>query len=172
MKAIKILSNSIINEYFLIFSLSILIPFSIHSIPWQGKVSLGAIVLAMFYAPMIAVLLSKYKLAIFVSLFSPLANFLITGHPIRASVVFLTLELVAFSLVFIFLDKKNKRLIFNPVIGYIVSIFIVFCIALLIPKIVLPRLPLEFLMGTLSNSFLGLAIMVFIGFVINRSQDA
>lgn len=169
MKVIKIINTSLISEYLLFLVLSMVIPFVIHSVPWQGKVPLGAIVLAMFYTPLIAVILSRYRMAIFLSLFSSPLNFLITGHPVRENIIFLTIELTMFSLILVFLYRKNKSFFLNPIIGYLASIFITFCFAILIPVIISPRIPLDFLIGTIFNSFFGLMILGFISLIIGKN---
>ena len=85
-----------------------LFPFLVHLIsPAQG-IPLGARLLPMFYAPLVAALLYRYHVAVIAALAGPLLNYWVTGHPLPSMLLTLTLELVLFvSIVFLLRNKRG-----------------------------------------------------------------
>ena len=76
-----------------------IIPPLVHLIPPYQNTSVGAILLPMFYVPLVALLFYRARVALVIALLSPLADFLLTGFPSWQFVLLISLELVVFTLV-------------------------------------------------------------------------
>jgi len=89
--------------------ISVISPFMIHLIPPIGGVPIGAIVLAMSYAPLIAIVLFRFHVAMITALLSPLLNSLITGYPKPEIIAILTFELILFSICAYLINRKWRH---------------------------------------------------------------
>jgi len=111
-------------ETVLLLAGSILLQFSIHFIPASGT-PLGAILLAMFFAPLIAAIFFKPHVAFTVGILAPLVNYLLTGSPRSEILTLMTIELVVFIsflyLFFYFNKTKKISALFAILIAIIIS---------------------------------------------------
>ena len=96
-----------IKEAAIILGITILMPFIIHLLPIVDNVPIGARLLPIFYAPLIAVIFFRWHVGLLAALLAPVINFLITGSPQWQVVIILTYELTLF-VVFISLLKDIK----------------------------------------------------------------
>jgi hypothetical protein len=79
-----------------VLAASLLLPLLFHLLPVSGGPPLGARLLPIFYAPLIAVLLFHPAVALTAALAAPSINHLLTGRPAPEMVPVLTLELLLF----------------------------------------------------------------------------
>ena len=97
-----------IKETVLLLGGSILLQFIIHLVPSYNNVPVGAILLPMFYAPLIAAVFFKPHVAVLTGILTPLLNYALTGFPVPANGAVLTVELLVFALAASFLLRKNN----------------------------------------------------------------
>ncbi len=97
-----------IKEITILIAASILLQFVIHFIPQVNGIPLGAILLPMFYVPLIAVTFYKFQTALVVTAFGPILNYLITGNPRLETVPLLTFEVLLFVLMLTVFLRYNK----------------------------------------------------------------
>jgi len=102
-----------------------LFPFLVHLIPVSGPVPLGAQLLPIFYAPLLAAWLFNPIVGIASGLLMPFINNAFTGTPTLEVAVLTSIELSVFSLIFLVFNKSRGRLpLLAPlavIIGKIVS---------------------------------------------------
>ena len=126
--SIGIVKNLQIVETIILLAASILFQFLIHLIPSSGT-PLGAVLLAMFFAPLIAVIFFKAHTAFIVGILSPVLNYFITGSPRAEILPLMTIELVLFvSLLYLFFNISRVKKI-SALLAVIISIALSFPIA-------------------------------------------
>jgi hypothetical protein len=87
--------------------LMILLPLLVHLFPPIGNTPLGAILLPIFYAPLVAVLLCHPLVSIFAGLVVPYINYLLTGQPVLPIVAELSVELTLFSIGLLYFNRRK-----------------------------------------------------------------
>lgn len=110
----------------LVLAATMILPLVIHLLPnINGNLS-GAVLLPIFWAPMIAAFVYKKHVAILAGIFAPLLNYLILGRPAPEMVITLAFEIVIFALLLSWI--KNLRLtkyMAAPVAYLIASLLVV-----------------------------------------------
>ena len=118
------LRNLQIVETITLLAASIFFQFLIHLIPTTGT-PLGAVLLAMFFAPLVAVIFFKVHTALIVGILSPVLNYFITGLPGAEILLLMTIELVLFvSLLYLFFNisrMKKISALFAVIISMLLS---------------------------------------------------
>lgn len=104
---------------------AVLLPVLVHLIPSEaGAPPLGARLLPIFIAPLVAILLGYPVVGLVASLVMPSLNHLLTGRPPAAIIMSMTIELVIFSLIVSLvwwkLPRSPLRYIIAP-LAYIVA---------------------------------------------------
>jgi hypothetical protein len=108
-----------------ILATTMILPILIHLLPnINGNIS-GAVLLPIFFAPMIATFIYKKHVAIFAGIFAPMLNFLIMGRPAPEMVITLGFEVVAFVLILGLLKNFNIIRYFAAPLAYLISSLIV-----------------------------------------------
>ncbi len=92
----------------ILIAATLFIPFIVHLIPPANGIRLGAVLLPMFYVPLIAVIFYKFRTAFIVTAFGPILNYFLTGSPKYEAVPLLTSEVLLFVILFTILLKYNK----------------------------------------------------------------
>lgn len=82
----------------IILAATMLLPFIFHLIPPVSDVPMGARLLPLFYAPLVAVLLFRAHVGLIAAALAPMLNYLLTGRPEFGLVTLLSLELVTFAI--------------------------------------------------------------------------
>ncbi len=142
---------------------SVLLPFLVHLIPSQGPVPIGAQILPIFIAPLIAVVFFRFHVAFIIAAISPLLNAVLFGQPDLFFTLRLTAELIVFvSLVFYLKDWVGLRWVNAPVSLIMSKLFVALGIGIL---------PVGFGFSQVVAQFTGAvsagAIGIFILWVIN-----
>lgn len=75
-----IITNMEIKQIVSILICSVLFPFLIHFIPYQSR-PIGAVLLPMFFAPLLAVIFFRLHVSVLTALLAPALNYFITGMP-------------------------------------------------------------------------------------------
>lgn len=114
-----------IAQSLVILAATMILPVLIHLFPnINGNLS-GAVLLPIFWAPLVATFLFKKHVAIFAGIFAPLLNYLIMGRPAPEMVVTLGFEVVLFVLVLSWIkDLKGIKYIAAP-LAYLAISFVV-----------------------------------------------
>ncbi len=115
-----------------ILAATMVLPVLIHLFPnINGNLS-GAVLLPIFWAPMVAAFLYKKHVAILAGIFAPLLNYLIMGRPAPEMVVTLGFEVVLFVLFLSwFKDLKVIQYLAAPLAYLIASLLVVLGLSVL-----------------------------------------
>ena len=89
----------------------VLLPIVVHLVPFNGPIPLGAFLLPMFLAPLVAAFHLSPVGLIFAAFTAPLINHALTGMPSSAMLPGLTAELLLFSLFVWWLHQRLPRII-------------------------------------------------------------
>jgi hypothetical protein len=149
---------------------SVAFPFLVHFLPPVQGTPMGAFVLAMFYAPLVAVLVTRFHVALVVAVAAPILNALITGHPHWAIVPVLTIELSLFVTFVFLLNKYNKINWFSAPLAYVAAKSISALLIALFP-IILNANPVDFWVNSISNGTIGIIILTIINILIIRHKS-
>jgi hypothetical protein len=143
-----------------------LVPFLIHFIPFSGIVPLGARLLPIFYAPLVAAWIFHPVVAIASSLLMPFINHSFTGMPTFNVAVMLSMELSVFSLVLMIYKNRYPHLPilapFAVVAGKAVSALLLFFIPLV------SLLPWAYFTSSVTNAIPGLLILLALNLMLAR----
>lgn len=143
-----------------------LVPFLIHLIPFSGAIPLGARLLPIFYAPLLAAWLFNPIVGIASSLLMPFINHAFTGMPAFNVAVMLSVELGIFSLILIICKNRCPRLPllapFAVIVGKIVSALLLFIIPLA------PLSPWAYFTSSVFNAIPGLLVLLAINLTLIR----
>ena len=82
----------------ILLAVASVLPLLVHLIPPYQGTPMGAILLPMFYVPLIAILFYRTHVGLIVAVVAPLISFLITGLPQWQLIALLSFELIAFTL--------------------------------------------------------------------------
>lgn len=115
-----------ISQTVLVLAATMILPLVIHLIPSiNGNLS-GAVLLPIFWAPMVAALVYKKHVAILAGIFAPLLNYLILGRPAPEMVVTLGFEIVVFALILGWLKNLDLvKYVAAPVAYLVASLLVV-----------------------------------------------
>lgn len=141
-----------------------LVPFLIHLIPFSGTVPLGARLLPIFYAPLLAAWLFHPVVGIAASLLMPFINHAFTGMPTFNVAVMLSVELGVFSLILIIYKNRYPRLSllapFAVIAGKTVSALLLFVVPLV------PLSPWAYFTSSVVNAIPGLLVLLAINLTL------
>ena len=142
----------------------VLLPILVHLIPFSGAYPLGAYLLPMFIAPLVAAFYVSPVGLILAALLAPMINSLLTGMPQPPILYFVTGELIVFSILVFWIVQKEKTFF-----GFSVLAFLVAKLAVMVPQILI--LNGGFDLSVLGQYLNGLAISIpgiLILFVVER----
>ena len=143
-----------------------LVPFLIHLIPFSGTIPLGARLLPIFYAPLLAAWLFNPIVGIASGLLMPFINHTFTGMPAFNVAVMLSVELGVFSLILTIYKTRYPRLSllapFAVIAGKTVSALLLFIIPLV------PLSPWAYFTSSVVNAIPGLLVLLAINLTLNR----
>lgn len=97
------------------------LPFLVHLAPPVGGVQLGARLLPIFLAPLVAAALFHPAVAVVAALVTPTLNRLLTGRPTPEMAVQLTLELLVFVGIAWWAARRGARLAWLAPAGYVAA---------------------------------------------------
>jgi hypothetical protein len=147
------------------FGLMWLLPLLVHIVPLDGPVPVGARLLPIFYAPLLAAWIFHPVVGLFASLLMPFINHAFTGMPTLPMTVLLSLELVVFSLGLLLNKKYWPRLPLAP-LAFIIGK--VFSAILLVFVAIVPASPWSYLVSSVQNALPGLLILLVLHLALLR----
>lgn len=159
--------NAIVQVPAALFTLGLmwLLPLLVHVIPLAGPVPVGARLLPIFYAPLLAAWLFHPAVGLLASLLMPFINHAFTGMPTLSMTVLLSLELVVFSLGLLLNRKYWPRLPLAPlafIVGKVISAILLVFVA------IVPASPWAYLVSSVQNALPGLLILLVLHLALLR----
>lgn len=153
----------------IILAATMLLPFLFHLFPAAGDVPMGARLLPIFYAPLVAILLFRPHVGLIAALLAPMLNYLLTGRPEFGLVTLLSVELMTFTLLCVLALRIR------------LSIWLMLPLALVAAKTAsflllhgLPDLsglsPATYWQTTLLNGMPGMLVLIGIAWMVTRYQ--
>jgi len=110
----------------------VLLPIIVHLIPFSGSQPLGAYLLPMFIAPLVAAFYVSPVGLVLAALLAPMINTALTGMPQVPMLYFVTSELIVFSLLVFWFVQKEK--VFP---GFSALAFLLAKLVVMVPKILI-----------------------------------
>lgn len=149
-------------------ALAFLAPYVVHFIPSWDDSPVGAKLLPIFYAPLIAALTRKAHVSITVALMAPWLNHVLIGMPSVPMAIILTVELLIFSILTERLARRHKGQVWLGPACYLLAKPISLAILLLMPGFLTgtPSL-IRFAMGVF-NAWPGLAILALLSYYVPK----
>ena len=149
-------------------ALAFLAPYVVHFIPSWDDSPVGAKLLPIFYAPLIAALTRKAHVSITVALMAPWLNHILIGMPSVPMAIILTVELLIFSILAERLARRHKGQVWLGPVCYLLAKPVSLAILLLMPGFLTgtPSL-MRFAMGVV-NAWPGLAILALLSYYVPR----
>ena len=138
----------------------LLLPFLVHFLPPVGGVPMGARLLPIFYAPLLAAIFFNPAVGIIASLVTPLINYTLTGMPDSGMVVILTVELAIFSILMQRLYHRWPKFGGLAPIAYLMAKVASLFVLLLVPVNLIAAPPWQFFLASLRIALPGMAILL------------
>lgn len=138
--------------------IAVLLPLLIHIIPVTGNVPLGARLLPIFYAPLLAVMFFRPYVGVFAALTAPVISHWLTGHPTAPMTIILTVEVVTFTLVLAAMQRVKPRFWASALIAYAAAKLVLFGVLSVFTNIVPPAAPV-YIQNSLINGIIGIVII-------------
>jgi len=149
-------------------ALAFLAPYVVHFIPSWDDSPVGAKLLPIFYAPLIAALTRKAHVSIVVALMAPWLNHVLIGMPSVPMAFILTVELLFFSVIVERLARKHAGQAWLGPVSYLLAKPVSLVILWLIPGF-LPGVPsVTQLANSLMNAWPGLAVLALLSYYVPR----
>ena len=153
----------------------LLLPFMAHFLPLVSGIPMGARLLPMFYAPLLAIVFFNPTVAIVASLVAPLFNHALTGMPMLEMAVILSIELTVFSLLMQRLYHRWPKFSGLAPFAFLMAKITSLCVLILVPTTIIAS-PWQFFFASLSNAWPGMivlwAINLIIVWTVNQSSDS
>ncbi|MGB7876142.1 MAG: hypothetical protein WBL25_17295 [Anaerolineales bacterium] len=131
----------------------VLLPIIVHLIPFPGIQPLGAYLLPMFVAPLVAAFYVSPVGLILAAILAPMINNALTGMPQAPLLYFVTSELIVFSIIVFWIVQKEKTFL-----GFSALAFLVAKIVVMVPRILI--LSDGFDLPVVGQNLTGLAISI------------
>ncbi len=151
----------------IILAATMLLPVLFHLIPPVSDVPMGARLLPLFYAPLIAVLLFRPHVGLIAAALAPMLNYLLTGRPEFGLVTLLSLELVTFALVSLLVLRLQLKLWLMVPVALVVAKTASFVLLHAMPHLsAMP--PAVYWQVTLFNAIPGMLVLMAIAWTVTR----
>jgi hypothetical protein len=149
-------------------ALAFLAPYVVHFIPSWDDSPIGAKLLPIFYAPLVAALTRKAHVSIVVALMAPWLNHVLIGMPSIPMAIILTVELLVFSTLAERLARNYRGKAWLGPVSYLLAKPVSLLVLLLVPGI-LDGTPsvLQFARGVV-NAWPGLGILALLSYYVPR----
>lgn len=164
----RFLTPSAAIELGIVLTLSVLFPVLIHILPVPDDARLGARLLPMFYAPLLAALLGRTPTALVVALAAPWLNLLLTNHPAPRGAVVMMLQLLVFVAALQLMLRRFGPRWFLAAPAYTLGLAASVLLIAVLPDLNGGRPLLAWATGTVTMALPGLAILVFINWLVFR----
>ncbi|MBI2496459.1 MAG: hypothetical protein HYV75_00465 [Opitutae bacterium] len=164
----RFLTVSLARELGVLLALSVMFPFLIHVLPVPETSRLGARLLPMFYAPLLAALWGRVATAWLVALIAPWLNWALTRHPAPAGAVVMTIELLVFVMVVRLLLTRTGVRWFLAIPAYLAGMGAALAAAAVVPPLIGGRPPVAWVQQSVVMNLPGVAVLVLITCAVLR----
>ncbi len=152
---------------FFLFPAAVIFPILVHLIPPVNGIPIGAILLPMFYIPLLVLLMYGRGAALLTACIAPFLNFLLVGNANWGFMGVLTLELVVFTyFVSLFLPTQAKY--FSAILAIVLAKFIS-AISISVFHLI-PVQGLDYFQNALINGIPGIIILTLITLLVLKFQ--
>lgn len=148
--------------------LAMLSPWVVHFIPSWDDSPIGAKLLPIFYAPLIAALTGRGQVAVVVAFLAPWINHLIMGMPARPIAILLTIELAGFSIVATLLAARWSGQAWLGPVAYLAAKPLSFVTLLIFPGILPPLSAAAYTASSTVNAWPGLAVLALLSYFVTK----
>jgi hypothetical protein len=153
-----------------VLAISVFLPVVVHVVPSFDGLPMGAHLLPIFYAPLLAIMMKRMPVAFLAALIAPLLNHLITGMPATAIVLPLTMELIAFTLLFTIFWQRLPQIPLTSVVALVIAKLLV--AYLVVPQLDVIKAPSSvYFSNGVSNALIGLFIIAIIEMTIRFNKQ-
>ncbi len=161
-----------IPETMLIILATMGLPILVHLLPTYNSTPLGAVLLPMFIAPLIASLLYKPHVSLLAAFSVPLLSFSLTSKPESGIFLLMFVELLIFTILSLQLNRRR----INP-LGHVFIAFLAAKLFSLIWILYLPFNPFQgdgqtYFTSSMTNGIPGMLIMALIAYFLFQKRDA
>jgi hypothetical protein len=164
----RFLTASWASELGILLALSVMFPFMIHLLPVPEDARLGARLLPMFYAPLLAALLGRTQSGVGLALVAPWLNWLLTRHPSPPSAALMTVQLlVFFAALRLALGRVGPRW-YLAAPAYFLGLAASMLVAAAWPGLIGGRPVLTWAANTVTLAWPGVAVLVLINWLVLR----
>lgn len=148
--------------------LAMLSPWVVHFIPSWDDSPIGAKLLPIFYAPLIAAVTGRGQVAVCVALLAPWVNHLLFGMPARPIAILLTIELAVFSIVATSLASRWSGQAWLGPVAYLAAKPLSFLTLLVFPSILPPLSAAAYTATSTINAWPGLVVLAILSAMVNK----
>ncbi len=142
----------------------LLLPFLIHFIP-STAVPIGARLLPMFYAPLLAAIFFRPAVGIVSALVAPLLNYALTGMPESGILAILIVELVVFTVVMQRLSYRWPTFGGFAPFAYLIAKIVSLLVLILVPLSFISAPPMQFFLVSSRNALPGIAVLLVLNMI-------
>lgn len=164
----RFLTASLARELGVVLALSLMFPFLIHVLPVPETSRLGARLLPMFYAPLLAALWGRMATAWLCALLAPALNWVLTGHPAPPGTYAIMIQLLIFVVVVRGLLMRAGVRWFLAIPAYLAGMGTTLLSALIFPALIDGRPPVDWAVQSVIRSLPGVAVLVLITCAVLR----
>jgi len=158
----RFLTASLARELGIVLTLSVMFPFLIHVLPVPETSRMGARLLPMFYAPLLAVLWGRMPTAWLAALLAPWLNWALTSHPSPPGALVMMIELLVFVVLLRWLLTRAGARWFMTVPAYVTGMFFATIVTALFPALIAGWPALDWAVQTVITGLPGVVTMVLI----------
>ena len=162
----RFLTASLAQELGILLVLSVMFPFLMHLLPVPETTRLGARLLPMFYAPLLAALWGRRQTGWLVALLAPWLNWALTGHPAPLGAIVMMIQLLVFVLVVPPLLTVKFARWFVAVPAYAAGMVASLLAALIFPGLIGGRPPVDWVVNSVMFGLPGVAALVVISALV------
>ena len=148
--------------------LTLLAPWVVHMIPSWDDSPIGAKLLPIFYAPLIAALTGRGQVAVTVALLAPWVNHLLFGMPPRPIAMLLNIELVVFSIVAASMASRWAGQAWLGPVAYLATKPIVFVALLSFPGLMPSLSAAAFTVSSTVQAWPGSVVLALLSLFVNK----
>ena len=148
--------------------LAMLSPWVVHFIPSWDDSPVGAKLLPIFYAPLIAALTGRGQVAVVVALLAPWVNHLIFGMPARPIAILLSIEMAGFSIVATSLASRWSGQAWLGPVAYLAAKPLSFLTLLLFPSLLPPLSAAAYTASSTIQAWPGLVVLAVLSVTVTK----
>lgn len=164
----RFLTASIATELGILLTLSVLFPFMIHILPVPEDARIGARLLPMFYAPLLAALLGRTRSAFIVAAVAPWLNWALTSHPAPRGAIVTMLQLLVFAWAVRAMLKQFGARWFLAAPAYVAGMVAATIVAAIFPDLISGRPVIAWISNSVTMGLPGIGVLVLINWLAIR----